>query len=173
MERTLLQRHEAGGFAASDITLSRSADVRYLGQGYELRASVPAGTLEASVIEQFWADFHEAHQLEYGHSFRERPIEIANIRVVGVAPMPMIGAPSVTGGESLEAARVRSGTCLFRVGGALQPFDVPYLMRDRLPLDTPIAGPAILLQRDTTTVVPPGWTGVRESTGNVVLTREA
>ena len=73
--------------------MSRSADVRYLGQGYELRADVRAGSLDEAAIERFWTAFHERHQLEYGHSFPERPIEIVNIRVVGVAAMPKIGAP--------------------------------------------------------------------------------
>lgn len=172
LEHALLERHEADGFAADDIAVTRSADVRYLGQGYELRASVPASTLDETAIERFWADFHEAHQLEYGHSFPERPIEIVNIRVVGVAAMPKIGAPVVAGGPSMTAARIRDGTCLFRVDGRLQPFDVPYFARDRLPLDTAVTGPAIVLQRDTTTVVPPRWRAARESSGNIVLTRD-
>ena len=173
LEHTLLQRHEADEFAAGTVTLSRSADVRYLGQGYELRAPVPAGHLDDAALERFFADFHAAHQLEYGHSFPDSPIEIVNIRLVGIAAMPKIGAPTVEGGDSLEAARTRKGSCLFRVDGELRPFEVPYFERDELPLDTAVEGPAIILQRDTTTVVPPGWIATREPTGNIVLTREA
>ena len=172
LERTLLDRHAADGFSAGRMVLARSADVRYLGQGYELRAAVPAGSVDEVAIERFWADFHQAHQLEYGHSFPERPIEIVNIRVVGVAAMPKIDAPTVSGGESLDAARIREGTCLFRIDGQLRPFDVPYFERDELPLNTAVDGPAVVLQRDTTTVVPPGWTAVREPTGNIVMARE-
>jgi N-methylhydantoinase A/oxoprolinase/acetone carboxylase beta subunit len=44
------------------------------------------------------------------------------------------------------------------------------LARDRLPLDQPIPGPAIVVQTDTTTVVPPGCTLVADRGGNLIIT---
>jgi N-methylhydantoinase A len=43
--------------------------------------------------------------------------------------------------------------------------------RSRLPAGEPIAGPAIVEQADTTTVVPPGWAAVGDPAGNLVIRR--
>ena len=75
----------------------------------------------------------------------------------------------VAGGGSLAAARVRQGTCVFRIDGTLQPFDTVYYNRQALPMDKTFDGPAVVLQRDATTVVPPGWNATTESGGNIIL----
>jgi N-methylhydantoinase A/oxoprolinase/acetone carboxylase beta subunit len=56
------------------------------------------------------------------------------------------------------------------VGGALQMLDTAFYRREALPPETPVAGPAILLQTDSTTVVPPGWQAVADRRGNLILT---
>jgi N-methylhydantoinase A/oxoprolinase/acetone carboxylase beta subunit len=59
---------------------------------------------------------------------------------------------------------------VFAVDGTPQRLDTPVLARDRLPLDQPIPGPAIVVQTDTTTVVPPGCTLVADRGGNLIIT---
>ena len=172
LEQALLERHRGDGFAADQVTLTRSADLRYVGQGYELRVELPEGELAGGALESVWQTFHDAHRAEYGHFFPSSTIEIVNIRVVGVATMPKIGAPSVAGGTGLDDAQLRAGSCLFRVGAELQSFDVLYYERELLPLDTPIGGPAVILQQDTTTIVPPGWRATAEPSANIVLRNE-
>ena len=114
--------------------------------------------------------FHRQHETEYGHCFRQSPVEIVNVRVTGVGRMPKIARPTVQHGPSLEAARVTTGRCVFRVGGALQPLETAFYRRERLPLEKPVAGPAVVLQTDSTTVVPPGWEAVADRQGNLILT---
>ncbi len=53
--------------------------------------------------------------------------------------------------------------------GTLQSFDTAYYQRERLPLDEDIEGPAIILQKDTTTVVPPGSTARADANGNLFI----
>ena len=57
-----------------------------------------------------------------------------------------------------------------RHDGALEMMATPFYRRDRLPLEQSIAGPAIVLQTDSTTVVPPGTTLIAEIGGNLILT---
>ena len=52
---------------------------------------------------------------------------------------------------------------------AWRGFDTPYYRRDAIPADCPIEGPAVVVQRDTTTVVPPGWTAAAKSNRNLIL----
>ena len=117
--------------------------------------------------------FEEKHEAEYGHLFPESPIEIVNLRMTGLGVMPKIGKPQVEEGGSLEDALVRRGACVFREGaeasGALKEFDTAYYRRDRLPLDTWIDGPAVILQKDTTTVGRPQDCFIAERGGNILI----
>lgn len=173
LERSLLEQYAADGLSANEVDLVRSGDLRYVGQGYELRVEFPAGTIDDAALEKVWAGFHELHEAGYGHHFPDNPIEIVNIRLTGSGDMPKIGTPGVGKGGDLDAARVREGTCVFRVGGTLSEFDTVYYDRQRLPVNASFSGPAVILQRDATTVVPPGWTATLEPGDNIILRNEA
>jgi len=68
---------------------------------------------------------------------------------------------------------LREGTCVFRVSGELQPFETTYYRRDKLSAEAPIAGPAIIVQTDTTTVVPPDWEATIETGDNLILRKRS
>ena len=57
-----------------------------------------------------------------------------------------------------EKAKVRVSPCLFRVGGKLESFETPFYRRSELPVEETFPGPAVILQPDSTTLVPPGAT---------------
>jgi N-methylhydantoinase A len=84
--------------------------------------------------------------------------------------MPKIAPPRPASGGSLGEALVKTAHCSFRHNGVLQAMATPFYRRDLLPLEQPIAGPAIVLQTDSTTVVPPGTTLIAETSGNLILT---
>lgn len=115
--------------------------------------------------------FHQQHRAEYGHAFVESVIEIVNLRVTGFGPRPKLGKPPAPQkGGSIEAALVHRSPVVFK-GADGTPFapDTPFLRRDKLPIDTPIPGPVIVLQTDSTTVVPPGCTITADSGGNLII----
>jgi N-methylhydantoinase A len=170
MEAALKQQFAAEGLSTDEMTFVRSGDLRYLGQGYELRTAFPAGEIDEAAIDIAFAQFHELHKSDYGHHYPDSPIEIVNIRLTGIGAMPKIAPPALDGaGRSLDAALVKTGECMFRSGGALQGFATKFYARDRLPLDEAIPGPAIILQPDTTTVVPPGATCTADASGNLLI----
>ena len=165
----LVRRFSDDGLTAAQVAFARSADLRYVGQGYELRVTIPPGTLDEAKLGTAFEAFHQLHEAEYGHAFRQSTIEIVNIRVAGVGGMPKIGTPTVPHGPSLAAARTKTARCQFRVDGRLQTFDTAVYQRHLLPFDAPIAGPAVILQTDSTTVIPPGWAATAEPGGNLIL----
>jgi N-methylhydantoinase A len=169
MERTLAAQFATDGVDAAAVSFVRGADVRYVGQGYELRVPVPAGEIDGAALDAIFAAFHAQHEAEYGHAFPKSAIEIVNVRVTGVGRMPKIGRPSVPHGGSFRESLIRRGPCAFRVGGKLETPETAFYRRDRLPLEQPFSGPAIVLQMDSTTVVPPGWRAVADSNGNLIL----
>ncbi len=172
MEGELQLQLAAAGIQESDMKFVRAGDLRYVGQGYELRVDLPAGEIDANTIEQVWDGFDAVHEKEYGHVFPDNTIEIVNVRLTGIGVMPKIGPPTVTGGRRLEDATVKTGRCLFRVGGALESFDTLFYAREKLPLEQPVNGPAIILQTDTTTVVPPASRFMAHADGNLIITLE-
>jgi N-methylhydantoinase A len=169
MEAGLAGQFTADGLAPSEVSFTRWADLRYVGQGYELRVAMPAGAVDPAGLEGAWQRFHDLHHAEYGQSFPSSPIEIVNIRVSGVGRMPRIGALRAPRGTSLALARVKSGRCVFRVNGALTQLDTAFYRRDRLPVDEVIAGPAIVLQADSTTLIPPGSSARADQAGNLLI----
>ena len=173
LEADLRRQYAADGIGDADVRLSRAGDLRYVGQGYELRIEFPDGPIDAAVLGEVWRAFHERHEAEYGHVFSDSPIEIVNIRMTGVGIMPKIAAPTRQDGRSAGAATLRDGTCVFRVAGELRPFETTYYARDQLGSDTAITGPAIIVQTDTTIVVPPGWAATIETGENLILRKES
>ena len=167
----LLEQFASDGLTADAVEQLRFSDLRYVGQGYELRVPVPAGNVDEAALEQVWQAFHELHEQEYGHFFADSPIEIVNIRLTGVGKMPKIANPPEPAGESLDAARVKTATSVFRVDGALQSLETNFYNRAKLPMETAISGPAVILQKDTTTVVPPGWSATQDKGANLILTK--
>ncbi len=158
------------GIAPAAITFKRAADIRYVGQGYELRVELSDGPFDAEAEAALFAAFEERHEREYGHIFRDAPKEIVNLRLVGLGGVEQITAPQPRSGGTLEDALVRTGLCSFRVGQELSPFTTAFYRRDRLPIDTRIEGPAVILQQDSTTLVRPGDSFVADAAGNILIT---
>lgn len=154
------------------VRMLRQADLRYVGQGYELKIDLPDGALSEVALEQVWRAFHDRHREEYGHAFEASPIEIVTVKLRGLGLVDKLSAPpayTVTG----EPRQVGAGRCVFRVNDVLEAFETPHIERVSLPVDRKFEGPAILLQTDTTTVVPPGWTYWSDRHGNVRMTRNS
>jgi N-methylhydantoinase A/oxoprolinase/acetone carboxylase beta subunit len=170
MQRELTSQLAADGVASEDTVFERSGDLRYVGQGYELRVPFSEGTFDEAALEQISARFADLHRAEYGHVFETSPIEIVNIRVTGIGRLPKISPPLPASGGSLSEALVKTARCAFRHNGALEVMATPFYRRPLLPLAKPIRGPAIVLQADSTTVVPPGTTLIAEVGGNLTLT---
>ncbi len=171
--KELLEQFAADGLGADQVAQQRFGDLRYVGQGYELRVPFPDGRLDEAALEQVWQAFHKQHEQEYGHHFADSPIEIVNIRLTGVGAMPKIAATVAPAGGSRAAARIKSAPSVFRVNGALESFETDFYAREKLPQGEAIEGPAIILQKDATTVIPPGWQTVVDESANLILTAEA
>jgi N-methylhydantoinase A len=158
------------GLDEKDITIERGADCRYEGQGYELRASIPEGEIIPENIDAIWNNFHQLHEEQYHHAFTDNPIELVNVRVTGMGRMPKISSTTIEGGgKDGSEAYLRTTRTIFRVNGDLKEFETSCYERHRLKAGSLISAPAILLQRDTTTVIPPGWTARVEENGNIIL----
>ncbi len=170
LEREVRQQLRADGIDDARISVVRGADCRYIGQGYELRAPVPNGPLDDAQMSEVWDAFHGLHAADYGHSFPTTPVEVVSIRLTGIGRMPKIAPPVPTdGGQGSPVLGCRD--VFFRVNDELKSFLTTSYERTLLrPHDT-FAGPAIIFQVDSTTVVPPDWTFHVDPSGSLLLTR--
>jgi len=152
------------GVSARDVRVAYAADMRYVGQAYELEVPIAAPVAPAGVPDIVTA-FHAAHERVYGYARTQQPVEFVNFRAVHTFPLPR---PAVTSAApargSLEDARVGERRAYF---GGFVP--TPIYERARLPLGARLAGPAIVEQPDTTTVIPPGVVALVDDAGNLRL----
>ena len=141
------------GVARDRISTRYAADMRYLGQSYELEVDVP-DTIDRSTPGELARRFHDAHERVYAHAQRGNAVETVNLRVVhSYRPSPPDPACGRSGpADANEARETRRAVFAEYSDG------VDAAVFDRLGLapGTVIDGPAIVEQPDTTTVVYPG-----------------
>jgi N-methylhydantoinase A len=148
----------------------RVIECRYLGQGFELRANCPDGTLSPELVQTVIHNFFNTHQQVYGHAFEDQPVEAVTLRLIATGATDRLRLPLIPhGGRSDPAeALLYVRDTVFDDG---QTIATPRYARDRLLADDRVQGPAIITQHNSTTVVPPGYTARVLSHGDIVLNR--
>ncbi len=139
--------------------VERAADCRYAGQSFELTVAVGDEFDAAGGADRF----HDAHERTYGYAMDES-IEVVNLRATATVP----GTEPAISHEGGGDARIGTREAHFPGSGT---GDAAVYDRDRLPAGASVAGPAILEQAESTTVVPPTWTGRILADGTLVMTR--
>ncbi len=161
---------EEDGIAADQVVIQRIAECRYLGQGYELRVDAGSGAIDDDWVQKLHADFNDSHEREYSRRFEDSDIEIPNVRVRGIGLMPPLANLEVEkDGDDPGDALVRDGEAWFRVDGRLEKVATRLYDRARLRAGYRLTGPAIVLQYDSTTVIPPGVDAQVDRFGNIVI----
>jgi N-methylhydantoinase A len=160
---------QADGIAEEDISILRSVDCRYVGQGYELRVTLPEGEINGGNIGQVWERMHDLHRSEYGHAFPDNPVELVNLRISGVGRTPKITSVPLSGERSIAGARLKVQAVHFQKNGSLESLPTTFHNRGRLPVAEAVEGPAVILQNDTTTVLPPGTSATLDESGNLIV----
>lgn len=160
----------AAELAADDIPQEAQkieviAECRYHGQGFELRASMPDGPVTAETYRTITDSFHDQHQLDYGYSYRDAEVELITLRAIGSASARKIEIPKVqeTDGSSVDRALMFVRTTTFDNG---QTLETPRYDRSKLYAGDVVNGPAILIQHNSTTLVPPGYAAETLAHGN-------
>jgi N-methylhydantoinase A len=139
------------GIEQTGRALSRSADVRYAGQSYELTVPLPPGPVH-SAIDALPGAFERVYAGVYGYTQADGRLEVVNLRVqaVGAGRKPTWRPEPAEPGRPPEPVAWRS----VRYGGEDR---VPVYRRDMLCAGHGVPGPAIVTQYDTTVFVPRGF----------------
>jgi N-methylhydantoinase A len=191
----------AQGFALDEHQLSRTADLRYYGQAFEVRVPVGDGRFGPGLADAAADAFHDAHRALYGYDFRGDPrqqVEWVNLRVTGIGP---IQRPELTelvpAGEADSGSRVRRpGVSVCRDGAPALPsrgstvgkaqtgsrpvvfgrssasVSTPLYWRPELAPDDVVEGPAVIEEYGATVPVHPGFVARVDRFGNLLVTAE-
>jgi N-methylhydantoinase A len=135
--------------------LVRSADVRYVGQSYEL-------TVDADDLADLERLFHAAHERRYSYRMEGEPVEIVALRVMATLPRKEIDlVEGQAAGDVVESTR----SAFFDGSWS----DVPVIDRSRMGAGSAVSGPCIVELDGSTCVVGPGWAGAVDDSGTLVL----
>ena len=158
------------GLDVTELRLKQQIDLRYLHQGYHLTVDGPDGEITQTHKQPIKAAFDDLHRRTYGASAPEEDAELVTLRVVSEVPVPHLRLPRIAAGRVADA---RTGERpLYDLTSA--EFANAYVYdRARLGADDRIAGPAIVEQYDSTTVVLAGQALTVDDFGNLLITEEA
>ena len=148
----------------------RVAECRYHGQGFELRAEIPEGRLGIGDIGRILESFNAQHRLDYGYAFDDTEVELITVRVIGTDKIePLRLRPlEPANGASYESARLHSRQTTFDDGTTA---DTPRYDRGQLKAGHRVAGPSVLIQHNSTVLVPPAYAAQVSEYGSLHVRR--
>ncbi|MFT5540390.1 MAG: N-methylhydantoinase A, partial [Alphaproteobacteria bacterium] len=161
----------AEGLGDAKAELGREMDLRYTGQGYELRVGLDGlGALDGAGLKAARERFDALHAKIHGHAAARKPVEVVSYRLRARVTVPKVTArelPTPKDTPDIKTALKTQRAVWF---DGLTGTNVPVYERDRLTRGAALPGPAIIEQMDATTLIPPGWDGAVDAHGNLILT---
>jgi N-methylhydantoinase A len=165
---------QAEGMSGAEARFSRELDLRYTGQGYELRTPIDTpseGRVTPAALAAARSRFDDRHAQIHGHAASDRPVEVVSYRVrVRVAVPKYVPRAEPLPSEPIPATAAIKGQRRLHFGAATAR-DATIYERDRLGIGSSLDGPAVIEQFDATTVVPPGWSARVDTLRNLILER--
>lgn len=152
-----------------NIQITASAELRYAGQGQEVRLEIDLNNSVAQMLDELQERFHKAYERMYGFTMQELEIEFFSFSVSATAPLPS-PKPNKNGQAKecfTETSRTRNVFDLDR--DEFVAFNT--IHRSALPFGETMQGPAIVVEDQTTTMVRKGWSVKRLKCGHLLLER--
>jgi N-methylhydantoinase A len=134
----------------SEATVTRIAEMRYYGQGHEITVTMPNGILSAESIPEIDRRFRAEYALRYQRTIENVPMEAVTWRVVVSGKSPEILPSQVVLQDTGNPFKGTRPVYLPNINGAI---DCPVYDRYALPIGEVFAGPAIVEEMESTTVI--------------------
>ncbi len=150
----------------SDVTLQRSLQMRYLGQNYELELPLSIDRFTEANLGSVWDDFHRVFEERYRFNLPSESIEVVDMGCTAVAAISKPDLPRLPK-DMPEAAPASRRQVVFEEG----TLDTPVYGRSDLAAGQSFAGPALVDEDVSVTVVRPGYQLAVDDHGNLEITR--
>ncbi|MGN1422886.1 MAG: hydantoinase/oxoprolinase family protein [Oscillospiraceae bacterium] len=167
MEARGREELSAESFTPDRMKFTRTADLRYAGQAYELSVTIEGGkAFDEDAKNEAVAAFHTMHERQYGYRCENEHVEFVNFRVIAQGLLPAVTATDAvawgTGEKDL-------GTRKVYIDG--EWIDTAIINRLGLRAGETVEGPAIIEQHDTTTLIPPKHIMRMDENANMIIER--
>ncbi len=170
-----LGRLEAEGSAAlaregvgeGDMVFQPHADLRYVGQSFELTVPLPGGVRGPEMVARLVETFHREHERAYGYNAPAEPVEWVHVRLTALGRIAKPGLRNWPRGGEARAAQKASRPVYFAEAGGF--VECPVYDRSLLGAGAVMAGPAVIEEPDSTTVLHPGYRGEVDGFGNLLV----
>lgn len=165
---------ERTGISLDEQSIQVSADLRYRGQNYELEVAIPALHLTERDILKIQSRYNQVHEDMYGHSTPDETIQLVNLRL---RAMRVLEKPGI---NPVEEAHENAKVALLSRRDVLFPEEIvrsnskkfvqsPVYERSLLRSGHTLEGPAIIQERESTTLVTPGWRLKVDAFGSLII----
>jgi N-methylhydantoinase A len=152
------------GMSKKDVVVSKSLDMRYVGQEHTVEVQVPFDDLNEDNIQEVIQSFHDNHERLYTYTLPDNGTEIVNIKVkvLGKIEKPKISEEKIGDGEKHLGTR----SVYFEDGG-WQEVDI--YAKDYLSPEDKVKGPAIVEEKTSSTVLNAGDVLTKDKYGNMII----
>ncbi len=163
LEEAARKQLTAAGVVADEVTIERSADMRLFGQLHEIEVPWPAGAIDDRSLDVIRERFAEVYTARYTSLYTGAVIQVISFRVraAGKKPDLALGMAGASG-EAIDALKGRRDVLFGEKTQCAAVYD-----RYALALGASIEGPAIIEEREATTVIPPGDRVEVDEVGNL------
>ncbi len=162
LERETRAHLLAAGVPDADIVIQRSADMRLFGQLHEINFALPEGDITDAEMPVIRAAFATAYAARYTSVYEGVGIQLVSLRVLCRGPIPPL---TLAQADSAATGTARKGTRAAWFGERFE--ETPVYDRYALTTGTTIPGPAIIEEREATTIVAPGDSVTVDATGTL------
>lgn len=175
LERDGRQSLNEAGVADDRMSVERTADMRVVGQTHQISVALPSTQIDPASLSAIRAEFEKVYSARYTAVFENARIEAVNFRVRVSSDVPNLSLSGATGGG--DGAKLKGTRAAWFDKGAV---DTPVYDRYALAAGDAFDGPAIIEEREATTVVAPGDTvriddalNIRVAIGSAISSTEA
>ncbi|HXN21701.1 MAG TPA: hydantoinase/oxoprolinase family protein [Candidatus Dormibacteraeota bacterium] len=166
LEKKALTQMQKEGVSADRLLILRNIDMRYSGQGYELEVPVPSGPITSDTVKQVESIFRGIFRRAYGYE-PDDPTQVVTFHVIAVGNLPEVELPSLSSHGKDPSHAVKGRRKVYFDG---QYQDAVIYDGQKLGFGNEFHGPAIIEQRESTTLVLNGQHAEKGSHGELVIT---
>ncbi len=144
-----------------------SMDMRLVRQNYELNIRLPDSSLSEADLEKIKSEFHDEHEKTYGHKAPEEEIQVVNLRMraLEIRKKPDIAEFKKAGKHTLSEEETR------KVWIIDKQRECKVYEREKMLWGHSVEGPAVITEKESTTVLGPKWKAEVGKLGNLILTK--
>jgi len=149
------------------VTYEFSADMRYVGQGYEVNAVLNPGKIDSGSVAELQASFESAYRKLYGRTYPKTPLEIMTFRMSATTDRRVADVQDEASGHASDGRTGQRRAFCPRMRTWL---DFSIHRRGSITVGSELRGPAIVEEDESTTVIPSGAVATVDRYGSLIIT---